>query len=384
MNRFSRNMQLALAILLMGGAGSVCLARGAEPSKKAQAKKTAGSPEQVTVVVQASDKDKGTGKTREMVVHVTAVQPGEYWIGVACSSLDDPLVAAQLGITKGLVVDQVVPKSPAEQAGLQRLDILVRAGNQALSGIEQLVASLEKAKATPIKLTIYRQGKQKTVQITPAKRPKKMVVEVPDKETATEWRKLEEALNRLGVARPHIGLDQSGKGNQFSFVMPGMIFPDDDQALPKDLEVTITRKGKQPARIAVKRGDKQWDVDEQSLDKLPEDIRKYVEQMLGKPGDFAWSGTPAKLLEGSESLRARIRVVPGQPLKLRPLQLKIPEGFPKALRSRVRTQLDRVEKQLDQSAKKLPAEVLQQIQSELHQLRKQLEQLENTGTPERD
>jgi len=45
--------------------------------------------------------------------------------------------------------------------------------------------------------------------------------------------------------------------------------------------VDIYREGKNPAKITVKKGDKQWVIDENELAKLPEDIRREDEPLLG-------------------------------------------------------------------------------------------------------
>jgi hypothetical protein len=49
--------------------------------------------------------------------------------------------------------------------------------------------------------------------------------------------------------------------------------------------VSITKQNDQPAHVTVKRGDDSWEVvgdDEASLQQLPEDLRPFVEQMLGQ------------------------------------------------------------------------------------------------------
>ena len=51
---------------------------------------------------------------------------------------------------------------------------------------------------------------------------------------------------------------------------------------PKDLSVQINKEGGQPAKIHVKRGDKEWDVTEEKLAELPGDIKHHVEELLGK------------------------------------------------------------------------------------------------------
>lgn len=51
---------------------------------------------------------------------------------------------------------------------------------------------------------------------------------------------------------------------------------------PDNVTITTTRQGHQPARIRVSRGEQNWEVTENELDKLPGDLRPYVERMLGR------------------------------------------------------------------------------------------------------
>jgi hypothetical protein len=46
--------------------------------------------------------------------------------------------------------------------------------------------------------------------------------------------------------------------------------------------MTITKTGKDPARILVKKGSEQWEVTEDELEKLPANVRPLVEEMLGR------------------------------------------------------------------------------------------------------
>ena len=92
-------------------------------------------------------------------------------------------------------------------------------------------------------------------------------------------------------------LGKIGKeGAGFFFAKPAVVAPRVDVRIPelwrttaaksaefpKDLSVAIKKEGGEPAKIHVKRGEKEWNVAEDKLDDLPGDIRHYVEQMLGK------------------------------------------------------------------------------------------------------
>jgi hypothetical protein len=53
--------------------------------------------------------------------------------------------------------------------------------------------------------------------------------------------------------------------------------------LPESLSITITREGKQPAKIKVKQQEREIETTEDKVGELPEDLRRYVEPMLGRP-----------------------------------------------------------------------------------------------------
>ena len=66
-------------------------------------------------------------------------------------------------------------------------------------------------------------------------------------------------------------------------------------AMPDNLTVSVTRHGKEPAKIVVRQGDKHWEVTDKELDKLPADVRPFVERMLNPlaaMGVNVMEGTP--------------------------------------------------------------------------------------------
>lgn len=70
-------------------------------------------------------------------------------------------------VKDGVMVRQVVPNSPAAQAGLQELDVIVELDGERISDIIQLRKHLynEKEVGDQMEVTIYRNGEQQTVQM---------------------------------------------------------------------------------------------------------------------------------------------------------------------------------------------------------------------------
>ncbi len=208
----------------------------------------------------------------------------EYWLGLECRPAEGAL-RSQLKLPKGqgLVVEELLPEGPAAKAGLKQHDVLVKAGDQPLGQVNDLVKAIEKAKETKLTLQVVREGKPIKVDVTPAKReagvripPPLGPVPVPgnpDLEKALKWL---EKMQPGAEGRPNM---------RFRFFQPGVILPPGASLqgpLPEGVSVAIAKSGKEPAKIVVEKGGKRWEVTEKELDKLPPELRPYVERMLGR------------------------------------------------------------------------------------------------------
>jgi hypothetical protein len=218
---------------------------------------------------------------RPMGAPVAAVgapaRPSEYWLGVVSEPVPEALRAhLNLRENEGLLVEDVAPDSPAAAAKIERYDIVLKAGGKAMTRVSDLIGVLDAAKGKKLPLEILRKGKPVTVEITPAKRPEgeiSTLLRPAGPEAAETMRKW---LERM---RPG---DAQGRDFNFYYVRPGVVVarPGAAAELPDNLTVSITRQGKNPAKITVTRGDQTWEIGEDNLDKLPADIRPHVERML--------------------------------------------------------------------------------------------------------
>ncbi|WP_395843453.1 trypsin-like peptidase domain-containing protein [Archangium violaceum] len=99
------------------------------------------------------------------------------WVGLEVQELS-PRLARQLGWdrTYGVVVSDVEPGSPAEQAGVRRGDVLAEMGGSRISDAEDY---LTRAGGYPARaafpLVIFRDGGQRTIQVTPVEFPPQLV-----------------------------------------------------------------------------------------------------------------------------------------------------------------------------------------------------------------
>lgn len=115
---------------------------------------------------------RGDGERYGMDRHGPEMKPAPF-IGVMTRGLS-PEVRAQTGLAEGfgLLVEDVLPDSPAKTAGLQQHDILVLLGDQRLVNTEQLAALVRASgKDSDAVFTIRRAGMEQKVTVKVGERP---------------------------------------------------------------------------------------------------------------------------------------------------------------------------------------------------------------------
>ncbi len=213
------------------------------------------------------------------------IQVPQHWIGLLGGAIqaDNPL-RAQLDLpeNQGLIVENVVPDSPAAKAGLKQYDILLQANGKELHEMQDLVEQVldEGAKKGAIKLDVLRRNKHVTVSVTPAERPANASVPRVDNF----------GNNINGFGDPRDLIQQFGGHYPFEFrnFGPGVIVGGNGVGsgianMPNGVSVSIQKENNEPAHITVKRGNDTWNIvgdDPESLKQLPEDLRPFVERML--------------------------------------------------------------------------------------------------------
>jgi len=311
------------------------------------------------------------------VYQVKHAGEGEYWIGVMGAPVDR-LLAKHLKIDAGVVVQHVVPDSPAGKAEIKEDDILLEFGDQKVGDVMELAKVIADNKGTEAKMTLMREGEEKTIAVTPAKRPD--TLPVPPLPPATDFKELNDWMEKL----------QKGEIGEHPLRMwsmqPGVVIPKEWKnlnvqpfrhhqlhfALPKNTSVTITRPGDGPAKIVVKKDGQTWEVNEDELDKLPEDVRQVVKGVLGRSfgftmprgGDFRfeWDGKRFK-----------------QPIRPVPKRSPAPkaEGDKKPGAPSVDRDMDAILKKLDEMNQRL-RDREKEVQGEMEKLRRQVEGMKKT------
>ncbi len=193
----------------------------------------------------------------------------KFWIGIQGDHVDETL-RSQLGIDHGILVRGVMPDSPAAKAGVKTHDILLSVNDKVLHEVPDLFEPVGASEGKPIKLTLLRAGKKEAIEVQPEKRPEDRVPDIAQQETV--------------VYEPHGPFDRFPQPLRMLFMNAPVAV--DSAPLPDDVTISITKQGKQPPKISVKRAGESWDVTPETMDKLPPDLRPLVASMLNGGGSI--------------------------------------------------------------------------------------------------
>ncbi len=262
------------------------------------------------------DKDKEQKETYEDKMRRKGYIVGprsKYWLGVEIAPIP-PALKDQLELKgEGILIREVAPESPAEKAGVKVNDILLSVADMPIKRQSDLTEAVEQSEGKALEFKFIHAGKPTSATITPAERPEgrgsrgtgyrdidraeleAMVRErikraegyARAKGEAAELEVMEKA--KRVEAEVLEKLKRAGVDLRMEFVERGQVFPPGKGSvfmfskaeLPDDLSVTIRKQGKNPTEIDVKQGEQTWSVKENELDKLPEDLRKHLQGMLG-------------------------------------------------------------------------------------------------------
>ena len=273
------------------------------------------------------------------------VAESAFWIGVRGRNVEEPVIRTQfqLAADMGVVVEQVVPDSPAAKAGLRQHDILLRANGEVCQSMSQLADLVANSDGKPIELQLIRLGREETLVVVPEQRPADQQAELGG--------------NAFGFGGDLQGFDDLLRGRNNAFrVFPGAGMGFNGQwqthnVVPGGYAVTITRRNNEPVQIVVKKGDETWQVtgdDEEALQELPAEVQGHVKRMLDGPNRMFDLGD---LQNWPEQFRPRA------PRMLDDM-LDPPQGFGRGgqQQDRVLERMEQLERQLEQLRKRLDEE----------------------------
>jgi hypothetical protein len=334
-----------------------------------------------------------------------AEEQSPHWIGLGCSTATDAL-RSQLGLTEtGVVVHDVVADSPAQKAGFQLHDVLLKAvvAEKAieLKEAEQIVQAVKEADLKPIKLELLRKGKPLTLEVTPAERPQPQhritLTATHPKGVMIDPERVQQLLGegKLDELKAYIAQQAKELPLNVRYHAAGpVITTHTDWPVPykvavtaevaDDLSLTITKSGKQPAEIKVQKGEQSWTVSEKELDKLPDDVRPSVQARLAQLNANAAQAGVKHFREALTKRTAKgpvsaaIPQPPGAPVAPTParefgVEWKHLAAHDQALHQQALAQ----ERKALQEAQAAQQQQLQAVQKQLEELKQLVEKLAN-------
>jgi membrane-associated protease RseP (regulator of RpoE activity) len=221
----------------------------------------------------------------------------QYWIGLQGRPIDSAALRTHLQLASdvGVLVENVVPDSPAQKAGLQQHDVIVSVNGEPISDLSAVQKVVAAGGDKPIELKIIRLAQESKVKVTPEKRPADAMKNLPPGGP--------EGLGFGAGQMPDFDavMKQLQEGNLPGGVRvfgPGMVLGSERfnlNSMPNGISVSISRDGEGPAEITVKKGDESWTLksdDEKAIKKLPDDVRPFVQQMISgaAPGQLRQPG----------------------------------------------------------------------------------------------
>lgn len=272
-----------------------------------------------------------------------------YWAGLVVAPVGEALRdQLRLDEGQGVIVERVAPDGPAAKSGIKTNDILLKSGDDSLGSVSDLMKAVQGSEGKSLDITLLRGGERKTLALAPVKRSSGDVFRGPGPSPS----------NLPHHGHPPGGPPPGGPDDVFRIrpdhlpqhvwrmLRPGLPL---DIKFPDDLTLSVEKKGAEPGRVKVQRGDETWEVADDKLGELPDSVRGYVELYLGK------IPTPPLPPEVEQSLA-------------RGLPIPLPPGLPQ-VRERLRGSVEDAERRIGDEA--LPR--VRELQDRLEGLEKRLQ-----------
>lgn len=196
------------------------------------------------------------------------------WLGLALEPLSEVL-AAQLGLKTGMVVDVLAADGPAQKAGLRKNDILLEANGTPIQAMSDLlpVVAVAAAEKKPVGLAVLRGGKPLEITVTPEPRPVAVtVIREPVSEQAGEGPAVMVQPKAVFQAPPGVIMRWEIRALG-TFSLPGGYEVEivNDAGLPGEIVVRKKQDGKE---------ERTWRMRPSELGMLPNEVRSVVIEVI--------------------------------------------------------------------------------------------------------
>lgn len=127
-----------------------------------------------------------------------------------------------------------------------------------------------------------------TIEFVPAEgSPEKVIVRQRDQKWEADVKSLDKLPEEIAAhVQPQVAARVASNGRSFTgqSARAAHVIYGSAGVLPDNTTVTVVRKGAEPAKITIQKGDKSWEATEKDLSKLPDEIRPLAETALTGPG----------------------------------------------------------------------------------------------------
>jgi len=221
-----------------------------------------------------------------------ATKETKYWIGVQLMPTPKLLRDHVKKLKNGsATIAGIAQESPASKAKLKRGDHVIAIDGTGIASPENLVEAVANMKAKPFRLEVLRGTETLEVEVTP------------------------EVMPELKDRKPVLGPDVSG--DRLRLFGPGRVVPKSMKfsLLPKDLPqnilIRMEQRGDEPVKLHIERDGETWDVSEDEIDQLPEDLQAIAKQRVGNVRDgmeiVGGSEIPLKDVLGMMKMRSQLQ-----------------------------------------------------------------------------
>jgi len=176
------------------------------------------------------DRDDAADRTKVYRYKVERADMKGGYLGVRVQDITRSLMKARdLPNDEGAMVNRVEDQSPADQAGIERGDIIVEVNRQAIKNSQDLIETMQDIKpGSKVGITVLRDGTQKNLKVEVAKRPRDMTMAAPgwDPEQMKQMKEFRGKMHDM---------DPETMG-QMRMMMPGPEFRQQLDELRKEVE----------------------------------------------------------------------------------------------------------------------------------------------------
>lgn len=197
----------------------------------------------------------------------------KYWLGIQLAPTPEILKKHVERLKDGgAMVAGVAPESPAEKAGLKAGDHVLKINDVTISSPMQVIKIVGDSDGKALTVRLLRGLEIESLTVQPEEAPENLI----------------SAMQPQIQAVPGVRVQPAKPSQRLRFFAPGQIVPPQvrlqalEQDMPQNMMIRVEKKGDGPTNLHIEREGKSWDVTEENIDELPEDLRPIAKRYLAQ------------------------------------------------------------------------------------------------------